>query len=728
MRRWAPTVGIISLFAVAAVFAVDRGCREPVPPPPHHAPERDAEPATAADVGHGDAQTVEAWRVVEPEEGAFVALVDGTPVETDFTIGAAGIYPPLRTRGVGIAIPTPNPTMSGEALDTLEVYARSVEGGHAYWGEVSVDANAVELTPASRVQVRVVNEAQRPLPGVALRLGREVVGLVMLNATTGESGEATFEALPAGDYVVTGEVASGRLSPTEVTAGESVVLTALRGREVLGVVRDPDGNPIAGATVAIHGAGVDANPLEDVPADVLTTNLLGEFRTTGVPGVQFTAVALADGWAPTQTTSVAPDGDLAARLDLTMRRGNIVRARVVDEGGHPVAHAKVEWRDGAMGATVLADADGVARLSGVPRSATVSATLDRFDSPEIALQSLPAANAFDVELRLTNADGRIWRVRVRGPKDAVLRDLEVYDSNGARCSVTTTDGRDFTLRGCGDGTAMFNARTDRGIARWDAGPFVDGTDVVVPAPIPVRVTVRGRDDEAWASTTFTLTGGSALESVPLEVSRQPFGSRVVTAVYRGDWELRVFNSRIGEVPFAVDVKDVPVEMSIELVALQTFRAKVVDAYGAPVTGAYAMLFSNDRLVDASRSAGQLPIEFRVRPPFDGEILVVDPKRGEARARVSTSADSNPEVIQLRDRVLTLPVPSTRPTPESLEARIGGSLVERDRGLIIDFVGESVGTRAGLRRGDLLVSAWPDGTKLRVVVYRKGDGYIDVVVP
>ena len=665
--------------------------------------------------------------MAEPAAGSFVALHDGEPTEAEFIVGAAGVYPPVMMRSTGIALPEPARTMSGEHLPTVEVLARAVGNDVAFWGDVEVDANAIDLTPSQPAAVRVTSPDAAPIAGATVRLARATLGLVVLEALTDQSGVATFPSLPEGEFVATARIAGGQAVSVRVVPGRDATLVLERGREVHGVVRDDRGDPVAGATVAIHGGALDADPLADVPVDIVETNLTGGYRASGVPGARFVAIAIATDFAPSHASTDAPPAG-AARLDIVLQRGFGLDAVVVDENDRPVRNAKVEWRDTrtAAGATSLTNEAGRARFRGVPRSGEVFANFADFVSGRVALDSAElTATGFAVKLRVSKNDARLWRYRLSRPDNVTLTLLEVRDEAGVRCRVDTVDERDFTLTGCGEGDTSFIAHTNFGSARWSAGPFVDGAEVDIPAPVPVVIEVRGHEAEPWAETSFQLLGAGAI-SAPLEVRHMDDRQRLEAALYPGSWRLVVVNPRVGTIPFTIRVAEEPVETELELVALTTFRVEVVDAYGAPVTGAYSMLFRDGTLVDVARSAGQLPIEFRVRPPFNGELLVVDPRRGEGRATLETAGETSARVA-LREPVLSLPVPNRRPSRDDFAARSGATLVARDRGWVLDFDEETAGTRAGLQRGDQLVSAWPDQGGMRVVVHRQGAGFIDVVV-
>lgn len=722
MRKGLPILAC--LIAVLAVVIGSRACEEPV----IDAPGADlGTPDPAPDAATRDAgiDAVSTWLVAEARDGKFAAMLDGESVAAQFVIGAAGVYPPLETAGTHIALPQPARTMSGQPLDTVEVYARTDDGDHAFWGEVATTDTSVDLRDADVVTVHVVDEGGAPRSGATVRLARDTVGLVLLTAVTDNSGVATFAAMPPGGFTVLGELPGSTIVSGRVLAGGEVTLIASAGQDVFGVVTDPRGTPVSGAVVAVHGAGLDGEPLAQIPADIVTTNARGEYRASGVPGAQFAIIALADGFVPGQAGGPAVDG--GTQLDVRLQSGQRVTA-VVTSDGRPVDGARVEWRDRGTrtGMTGLSGTDGRVAFDGVPLSAELHASYHHFESGRVQLRTLEPAPILEVALALESSDARIWRYRLEVPDEVVLSTVRIHDAVGVACTVTTEDGRDYVARGCGEGAPSFESRTNFGVALWSAEAFVDGDTVAVPKPTPIEVRIAGAVDEPWVATTFTLVGPGPVALEP-DIVELPNARRLTTSVYPGRWKLTVSNPRIGTMPFILNVGPEPLSTELELVALHRFSVSVVDRFGAALTGAYAMLFADDgSLVDISRSAGQLPLEFRVRPPFNGELLVVDPRRGEGRVRLQTSGEP-PERVELDRRVLTHQTPSSRAGKPEFEQATGAQLVERDNGFVLDFATETAGTRAGLQRGDQLVTAWKQARGWRVIVKRKST-FVDVSLP
>lgn len=156
-----------------------------------------------------------------PEEMAFwVHLVDEDDAHVDARVilGAPGMWPFVSTdtkNGGYLSLPVHEAqTMDGRDLRMYEVLARSpsdVEEPWGFWGlvrgpqeEVSAaDAQQLRMSPGHPLNVEVLNDDGEPVEGAFVRLSRDSIGLVHLNVTTLDDGQASFRAIPAGTYYLT---------------------------------------------------------------------------------------------------------------------------------------------------------------------------------------------------------------------------------------------------------------------------------------------------------------------------------------------------------------------------------------------------------------------------------------------------------------------------------------------------------------------------------------------
>ena len=141
-----------------------------------------------------------------------------------------------------------------------------------------------------------------------------------------------------------------------------------------------------------------------------------------------------------------------------------------------------------------------------------------------------------------------------------------------------------------------------------------------------------------------------------------------------------------------------------------------------------MLYSNDgQLLDVGRSGGQLPVEFRVRPPFIGKMLAVDARHGEGSISIRSDQLDPKTRVTLKRNVLDIKLPDTRVSAAELSDKLGTKLHAWDKGWVVDPQVGSPAAAAGLRRGDAIITAWRDKGAVRVVFWRKKAGYLDAVI-
>lgn len=142
---------------------------------------------------------------------------------------------------------------------------------------------------------------------------------------------------------------------------------------VHGVVTDPDGRTVPGATVAV--AVVDEFGAVDDPVEVTTTtDAAGRFALTEVPVGERNIVAIAPGFAVIEAR-VETKAQEVAFVELQLRRGASVRGTVLDAGGQPAAFVLVTagtdggpigiQHHGGQVQTARTDAAGRYRIDGI---------------------------------------------------------------------------------------------------------------------------------------------------------------------------------------------------------------------------------------------------------------------------------------------------------------------------------------------------------------------------
>lgn len=229
------------------------------------------------------------------------------------------------------------------------------------------DPLTVVLAAASRLSGSLVDPEGVPIPGAQVALSwagppAGTVGLEPLRpgsrtADTDARGEFRFDELTPGrvqlfatsDGFLPAESGTLTLPPARELTGVRLVLE--RGAEVVGRIFDPAGEPVAGAQLRIEGART-------------LSGSEGEFRIEGVPpGARILYVFHPEYRRLVRELQVEPG---ANAVDLFLEDGWNVSGRTVDEGGRPVAGARLELRpdrpDAVTGYRSTSDEDGRFRI------------------------------------------------------------------------------------------------------------------------------------------------------------------------------------------------------------------------------------------------------------------------------------------------------------------------------------------------------------------------------
>ena len=213
-----------------------------------------------------------------------------------------------------------------------------------------------KLEPSTSIGGIVQDEQEQPIAGVSVYVTRsesnraggteEVFTWVDDKVMTDANGRWQSDRVPAdlsGVYVNCKHpeyFAGTTQPPVDELRDMTAVMVMKKGLLVQGVVLGDSDQPIEGATV-LQGpmcclAGT--SPLK--------TDAIGRFRLTNIAPGSLILTFQAEGHAPELTTvDVNPQ---TAPLEIHLANGNIIRGRVVDNEGNPVAHAWVmsdRWRE-----------------------------------------------------------------------------------------------------------------------------------------------------------------------------------------------------------------------------------------------------------------------------------------------------------------------------------------------------------------------------------------------
>ena len=201
-----------------------------------------------------------------------------------------------------------------------------------------------------RLEGQVVDADDKPVAGATVVLSSNPPRTAQ---SEGDGGFA-FDALVARPYTLTARAAQGVAGPVTAKLTEKsdpVVLQLKPGGKVTVTVQGTDGKPIDNATVELRATDEQRQATK---AGIATFSPV-------VPG-GYQLAAWADGRARTMQWLQVGPGETAAKI--TLVAGAPVSGRVVDEGGKPVAGARVTFH-GASDWSQQADA----RLDGVDTDA-----------------------------------------------------------------------------------------------------------------------------------------------------------------------------------------------------------------------------------------------------------------------------------------------------------------------------------------------------------------------
>lgn len=244
---------------------------------------------------------------------------------------------------------------------TYTVFAR----GSGWVGErmrnVTPDHEPLEfvLEVGELVRGVVLDPRGRPVAGARVQAGPTMTKLgdsmfipagghfdqdeLMPVAETGADGTFSLAEIPQGDFSLA--ASHDRFGPSEVVnlmQGQVGLTLELRPNAgIEGRVIDPDGRPVAGATVSTMALGFWAGTNGD--SNSTRTDELGIFRLEGLSAGQHRIVVRAEGF-PTRNDRagvVVGEGTFVTDVEIVLERGASVRGIVVATDGAPVEGAVV---------------------------------------------------------------------------------------------------------------------------------------------------------------------------------------------------------------------------------------------------------------------------------------------------------------------------------------------------------------------------------------------------
>jgi RNA polymerase sigma factor (sigma-70 family) len=457
-----------------------------------------------------------------------------------------------------------------------------------------------------------------------------------------------------------------RLRPALV--GAPAETEATRAGVIEGSVKDPQGRPVRGATVALTRApGPVATPDMARPVATAHTDAGGGFRfESALPGTYQATASVTDWMAVASPVFTLQHGE-QKRIDLRLRPGGeLLEGRVLDEGGGPIPRARVTLSLGYPWTTYMMMAPG-------PK---------------------PPARAFQA---VADDEGR-YRVRLE-PREYQLRvEASGYVTAETTAAVTRRVIRDVRLQPA--------ARLSGRVLERGSGRPVAGAQVELASAVPMGGSFHQTtsDDEG----RFVVGDAEA-------------GAYQLTARHR-EMNLVGAGPAVTLVPLQTrDNADVLVDPAA------TVSGRVIDAEGRGVRGAVVFGHGEQqgRLVAARDLAG-VDGRFELSGVVPGRFRVVAESVGAASGRAETSVTVGPEGA--RDVTLKLDGSSTSLQLAGRVVRAdgtpaAGALVRADpdgqRGAM------PAGATESLEDGSFRMSL-ASAARLRVTAWHPRDGIAETV--
>ncbi|MCI0634838.1 MAG: carboxypeptidase-like regulatory domain-containing protein, partial [Actinobacteria bacterium] len=507
--------------------------------------------------------------------------------------------------GVSVGLDTKPPRVTQTEADGSFVFEGLAERTYrvgASKDDHRADAVAVRVGPAGEpvtlrlrrgnaMLVRVQDEREAPIAGA--RVLRR--GLIVRDQRTGADGTTLLRALGSAwerievtaDGYAPGFIGAA-MPPMSEVAIERVV-TLYTGASVRGVVRDPEGAPVAGARISIGNSELH-----------VTSGADGGWVMPAVRAGTHTFVARADGFAPGSSAQELDGETPRDGVDIALQRGLTISGRVVDEDGTAVGGAKLSVAIGFARFDAWADDVGEFKLTGL-RDGVHELAAFHGDRASNAIEADASEQPAEVELVVIDStirgvvvddigepvpDADIWAMR--GNVDSNLR--------GEDDAVTDSAGR-FVLGPLVIGDYEVNAIYPGGDERRLLGPMVSARtgQEDVRVVLPRRASIRGR----------VIRGGTAVSSFVASIDdfhRADYRDASVFARADGSFELENVPPGKYHLAFAGEsfarhiISDLRVETgevldlgAIEVAAGRTIRGRVLVGEREPVEGALVQI-------------------------------------------------------------------------------------------------------------------------------------------
>ena len=503
----------------------------------------------------------------------------------------------------------------------------------------------ITLTRGQAIEGTVRDATTRkPIPKVTLSISLAVPMLAdshtrVITASTDEGGRYRLEGLPAGPHNVA-ITAPGYFRQEQRGSAAARVDVFLRagGTSIVGSVKDPDGKPVAQASVV-----AELDMPAGAPATRTRSDAAGRFEVSGLERGSYRLVVRHPDWPPALVTDVTATEKPTA-VEISMPRPYRVVGRLVTSDERPVkGDVLLQAVDGhelpaTLARQYVADAgtDGRFRLIGLPPGALTLAVRPLQFAPRRADITVggkdPEVDAGDIRVEL----GHVIRGRVRTKEGHPIAGAQVYtpavaDPGDTR---TETDGT-FVMAGVRAGTQRIEvAANGYASANQSAEPDVKPLDIVM-------------EPEAGVSGVLVDASGKPVSGAVIEARRPDNRSRT-SKLTESDGRFKIGHLDAGTYILYVQprehldkvVKDVELKVGrttdvgrVVLESGATVHGVVVDGNGVPVAGA-KVEFEDAALPFRNNDYGQVQ-----RPTTDAEGRFVLRGLSAGKAKLSASHPS-----------------------------------------------------------------------------------------
>jgi large repetitive protein len=451
----------------------------------------------------------------------------------------------------------------------------------------------VTLQKASKVDVFVADTHAVPVSGAAVTVTSVADGST-LTGSTDASGHVVIDGLVPGDYTVT-STADGYFTappvPLTVTALETTYpldVPVLSPGSVSGIVTDPTGAPLAGATVSLEGAGVNATT---------TSAADGSFTFNGLDLGQYTVKASNPLYvSPTPQIADVTDYGMTTTVALQFTAGSTINGEAtVNEA--PLAGVTVTI-DGPVTVTTTTDGDGLYSVGVLPVGTyTVSFDASGYISPadqSVTISTPGSTTTVNGELNLPATISGT----VTDPTGAPLAGVSVTADGPVFTTATTGPDGTYSLTGLDKGTYTVSFHADgfidptpKTVTIDTYGQTVASQDAQVNAPSTISGVVSNSSANPIEGATVTIDGPTWATTTTAADGTYSFG-----VLPPGSYDLTV--TADGFVDSSTVTVTVPgfgsnVTQDVTLLATSSADVLVTDASLNPIDGATVNVSSAD---------------------------------------------------------------------------------------------------------------------------------------